>query len=163
MTPGIFQEKIEKSYELRVTYFGEYPIAVKINSQGHPKGSMDWRQIPGEELVLSEYELPDDINNQCKALMKKLGIVFGCFDFIVTPDGEYCFLEVNEAGQFLWIEHIDPSIKVLNTFTEFLIEGLDFKKPGKSSGVVSLSDFHEEAESIMQKNMKIHFNSELSK
>lgn len=32
--------------------------------------------------------------------MRKLGIIFGCFDFIVTPDEEYVFLEVNPMGQF---------------------------------------------------------------
>jgi glutathione synthase/RimK-type ligase-like ATP-grasp enzyme len=29
---------------------------------------------------------------------------FGCFDFIVTPEGEYVFLECNPNGQWLWIE-----------------------------------------------------------
>ena len=54
--------------------------------------------------------------------MNHFGIVFGCFDFIVTPDGEYFFLEINEQGQFLWVEDANPSIKMLDTFTEFLIE-----------------------------------------
>lgn len=53
--------------------------------------------------------------------MRQLGIVFGCFDFIITPDDEYIFLEVNEMGQFLWIEEILPELKLLDKFCEFLV------------------------------------------
>jgi D-alanine-D-alanine ligase-like ATP-grasp enzyme len=30
---------------------------------------------------------------------------FAALDFIVTPDGEYVFLEANPNGQWAWIEH----------------------------------------------------------
>jgi hypothetical protein len=30
--------------------------------------------------------------------------VYGAFDFIVTPKGHYVFLEVNPAGQYMWVE-----------------------------------------------------------
>ncbi len=36
--------------------------------------------------------------------MKIFGLVYGAFDFIVTPDGRYVFLEVNPSGQYMWIE-----------------------------------------------------------
>jgi glutathione synthase/RimK-type ligase-like ATP-grasp enzyme len=29
---------------------------------------------------------------------------FGCFDFIVTSNNDYIFLECNPNGQWLWIE-----------------------------------------------------------
>ena len=53
--------------------------------------------------------------------MHRLGIVFGSFDFIVTPDDEYVFLEVNEQGQFLWIEEYNASFHMLDLFVHFLI------------------------------------------
>ena len=53
--------------------------------------------------------------------MASLGLKFGCFDFIVTPDGEYVFLEVNEAGQFLWIEGHCPELKMLSEFCHFIL------------------------------------------
>ncbi len=122
-TPGIFQKRIPKAYELRVTYMGNCAVTVKLRSQEHPRGLLDWRYIPSNELVVEEYELPPEIDTKCKALMKAFGIVFGCFDFIVTPDKEYYFLEVNEQGQFLWIEDVNPRIKLLDAFTDFLISG----------------------------------------
>ncbi len=31
-------------------------------------------------------------------------MVYGALDFIVTPEGQHVFLEVNPAGQYLWVE-----------------------------------------------------------
>lgn len=148
-TPGIFQQKIEKQYELRVTYFGKKYIAVKIHSQIHDQAKMDWRSAPANELRLEQVVLPDKIDQACKDTMNSLGIVFGCFDFIVTPENEYYFLEVNEQGQFLWIEGVNPEIKMLQAFTEFA---------SNETVSVAMSDFREEAERFMNFAMKSHIN-----
>ena len=37
-------------------------------------------------------------------LMNRLGLVYGAIDLRLTPDGRYVFLEINPAGQFLYIE-----------------------------------------------------------
>lgn len=54
--------------------------------------------------------------------MEELGIVFGCFDFIVTPQGDYVFLEVNEMGQFLFVEEW-TGMPLLDAFCSFLTAG----------------------------------------
>ena len=36
--------------------------------------------------------------------MHALGLVYGAIDMRLTPNGEYVFLEVNPAGQWLFIE-----------------------------------------------------------
>jgi hypothetical protein len=67
--------------------------------------------------------------------MSELGLVFGCFDLIVTPKGEYVFLEVNEMGAFLWIEERLPELELLDAFCEFLIQGrrdFSWHKSGRS-------------------------------
>ena len=38
--------------------------------------------------------------------MERLGLVFGSIDMIVTPQGDYVFLEVNPSGQFDWIARL---------------------------------------------------------
>lgn len=45
----------------------------------------------------------------------------GSFDLIQTPDGEYVFLEMNEMGQFLWLEERLPEIPALNMFASFAL------------------------------------------
>ena len=58
-------------------------------------------------------------------------IVFGCFDLIVTPNGDVIFLEVNPMGQFLWIEYLCPEIQLLELFCEFLLaQRFDFTPQG---------------------------------
>ncbi|MFZ2315268.1 MAG: hypothetical protein WAW86_06395 [Gammaproteobacteria bacterium] len=136
--PGIFQEKIEKQYELRVTYFGQKYIAVKIHSQEHDLARLDWRSAPTKELKLERVDLPKELDQHCRLLMQQFNIVFGCFDFIATPDNEYYFLEVNEQGQFLWIEEVNPDIKMLQAFIDFLLES---KGAHKTDSNLKLSDF----------------------
>lgn len=119
---GIFQKRIEKSYELRITCMGDHIVAAKILSQSMPDGKTDWRQIAPQHLPIQPCELPRHIQLQCIALMRALGIVFGCMDVIYTPEGEYYFLEVNEQGQFLWIEECCKEIKMLEAFIHFLTQ-----------------------------------------
>lgn len=153
-TPGIFQEKIEKQYELRVTYFGDRYVAVKINSQDHDKAKMDWRFAPTKELSLERVSLPDKLDQCCRKLMRELDLVFGCFDFIVTPEGEYYFLEINEQGQFLWIEEVNPEIKVLQSFVNFV--GSYGRECEKDYSDISLMDFEDEMQKMKNHYERIH-------
>ena len=43
--------------------------------------------------------------------------------WISTPSGDYVFLEVNEAGAFLWLEERLPELHLLDAFCEFLRQG----------------------------------------
>jgi hypothetical protein len=57
-----------------------------------------------------------------RVLMRDLGLVFGCLDFIVTPSDECVFLEVNDMGQFLFVEAF-TNIPLLDAFSELLLQG----------------------------------------
>lgn len=37
-------------------------------------------------------------------LLAAMGLRFGALDFIVDPDGQWWFLEINPNGQWAWIE-----------------------------------------------------------
>ncbi len=121
LTPGIFQEKVDKAYEVRVTIMGRSCVAVRINSQEYDEAKTDWRQADLVDLNLERIDLPEGVFRACIQVMRSVGIVFGCFDFIVTPDGSYVFLEVNEAGQFLWIEHVLTDVPLLDMMCQFLL------------------------------------------
>jgi hypothetical protein len=119
--PGIFQARQPKAYELRITVIGTQIFAAKITNTG---ANVDWR-YDGDMIhfPLAATTLPHDIAAQCLALCRQLNIVFGCIDMIVTPSGEHIFLEVNQAGQFLWQEKIDPALPLLDAFCRFLASG----------------------------------------
>lgn len=156
MVPGIYQQYVEKKYELRVTCFGSLISAVKIDSQAQLAGHLDWRKIPSKKLLLEEYKLPDVLKKKLTQFMQKIGVVFGCFDFIVTPDDELVFLEINEQGQFLWVEEVLPQLHYLDMFTDFLIHknfNFSWEKTGKS---LSAAELDEEAYQIVDENMSKH-------
>jgi D-alanine-D-alanine ligase-like ATP-grasp enzyme len=37
--------------------------------------------------------------------MDSFSLVYGALDFVITPDGEWVFLEINPTGQYGFIEH----------------------------------------------------------
>jgi hypothetical protein len=119
--PGIYQQLVTKSFELRITVMGRCVLTAQIASQDSQDGKLDWRRVPGE-VKAYPFNLPTDVANLCFLLMERLGIVFGCFDFIVTPNGDYIFLEVNEAGQFLFLEQ-ETGLPLLDRFSDFLLCG----------------------------------------
>lgn len=119
--PGIYQERVAKAFELRVTVIGDRVLAAKVHSQQTSEGTLDWRRSYAE-LAFSPYELEPTTSELCLSLLRRLGLVFGCFDFIVTPAQEYVFLEVNEMGQFLFVETY-AGLPLLDAFSEFLMQG----------------------------------------
>lgn len=105
-TASFIQNYVEKTYELRITVINQDIIACKIDSQAQDddKGKIDWRQGYDYNLKHEIVEIPERIRQFCLAFLEKMKLHFGCFDFIVTPKGEYVFLECNPNGQWLWIE-----------------------------------------------------------
>lgn len=102
LTPCIYQEKIEKNIELRVTVVGEKIFIAGINSQVSEITKTDWRK--GKQDFYVE-ELPIELKEKCILLVKSLNLKFGAIDLIKDKSGEYIFLEINPNGQWAWIEN----------------------------------------------------------
>lgn len=97
--PSYFQEYIAKDYEVRLTVVGNKFYSVRIDSPNQ----IDWRKSTKNRYSL--IAIPVDIKEMCNALMNKLDLTFGAFDFIVK-NNDYYFLEVNPNGQWQWLEQI---------------------------------------------------------
>lgn len=117
IAPAIFQEYIEKDYELRVTVVGNLIFAARVNSQTDETSMVDWRR---KKLKFEKYDLPVDISNKCLKLLGLLKISFGAFDLIKATDGLYYFLEVNPNGQWVWIEK-ETGMPISDAIINFLI------------------------------------------
>jgi hypothetical protein len=102
--PGIYQELIEKAYELRVMIVGEAVFPVRIDSQECESTAIDWRRT----LLGPEYhhavEIDADLSRRLLQFHARAKLVYGAYDLIVTKEGEPVFLEVNPAGQWMWME-----------------------------------------------------------
>ena len=101
--PVIYQKHLEKQCDIRVTVVGNDIYAAAIHSQAEPSAKTDWRQTQ-EDLGHTAFTLPSTIASATRSLMRDLGLAFGAIDFVLTPEEQFYFLEVNPSGQWLWIE-----------------------------------------------------------
>jgi hypothetical protein len=122
LCPGIFQPMLQKDFEIRVACLGDFLAAIRINSQTKESAATDWRK--GQlDIEMEPYELPREVADGCRRLLRDLGLVHGSIDFVVAPDGEHTFLEVNPQGQFLFLE-TRAGLPLLDMFSEFLVAGV---------------------------------------
>ncbi|MEM5406300.1 MvdC/MvdD family ATP grasp protein [Paraburkholderia unamae] len=119
--PAIFQEQVPKALELRTTIVGNRVFTASIDSQRSEKTSVDWRR---DGLGLLEewepYALPPEVENGLLRLMHALDLNYGAADFILTPDGRHCFLEVNPVGEFFWLEK-HPGLPLSGAIADLLV------------------------------------------
>ncbi len=100
--PVIFQEHIRADIDLRITMIGDEIFPAEIRS-GETDYLVDFRMTM-HAAPIQAHVLPDSVVAQLRAFMGAMGLVYGAIDMRLTPDGEYVFLEVNPAGQWLFIE-----------------------------------------------------------
>jgi glutathione synthase/RimK-type ligase-like ATP-grasp enzyme len=98
--PMIFQQQIEKQYELRIAYVNGHFFTGKINTQHLQHGKADWRATSRGEAAWHTYELPLSIQTKINGLMRSLDLPFGVIDMIRSVSGDYVFLEVNPQGEW---------------------------------------------------------------
>jgi catechol 2,3-dioxygenase-like lactoylglutathione lyase family enzyme len=100
--PVIFQKHVPAVADLRVTAVeGEfYAAAADVRDAGYPQ---DVRM--NLDVKYKEHDLPPEIIAKLHELMTRLGLVYGAIDLRLTPEGRYVFLEINPAGQFLYVEY----------------------------------------------------------
>ena len=105
LAPCIFQEYIEKEFEMRVTYINGKIFAVKIDSQKDKNTRIDWRKKPHEKSILIEPCILDiETQNKIYKFMKMSNLNFGCFDFIMATNRKTYFLEINPNGQWYFLD-----------------------------------------------------------
>lgn len=100
--PVIFQEYVEADVDLRVTVVGDELFAAAIHSQ-ETEYKVDCRMDIASARI-EAVALPQEVEERLQALMARLGLVYGAIDMRRTPDGRHVFLEINPAGQWLFIE-----------------------------------------------------------
>jgi hypothetical protein len=101
LAPVIFQRRVAAVADLRVTIVGDEVFAAavdvrKLDYDVDVRMNVDARHVA--------HDLPHDVSDKQRALMRRLGLVYGAIDLRLSEDGRYVFLEINPAGQFLYVE-----------------------------------------------------------
>lgn len=101
-TTHMVQRWVPKSFEVRVIIIGDHLTAVAIYAS-NTASYVDWRS----DYDALSYELidpPEHVSQGIHALMRTFSLIYGALDFVVTPEDEWVFLEINPGGQYGWIE-----------------------------------------------------------
>jgi hypothetical protein len=103
LAPVIFQEAIPGGCDVRVTVVGDsvFPAEITCPADGY---EYDFRLHTAQSSI-TPVALPDPLNAALLALMRRLGLWYGAIDLRRAPNGDYVFLEINPAGQWLFVEY----------------------------------------------------------
>jgi glutathione synthase/RimK-type ligase-like ATP-grasp enzyme len=104
LSSTIYQELLPKKYNVRVTIVGQKVFAAAIDSQSDPSASIDWRMTKNPNHPHLLIELTNCLVEKLLELMSRLSLSYGAIDLVLTPDGQYFFLEINPNGQWLWLD-----------------------------------------------------------
>ncbi|MFD4258162.1 ATP-grasp ribosomal peptide maturase [Streptomyces sp. NPDC058534] len=112
-TAHLFQQRVDKVADVRVTVIGDQVFAVRIDSD-----LLDWR-TDYSRLSYSVVPLPHGITGSLYAYLSHFGLVFGAFDFAVDHQARWWFLECNPSGQWYWLEH-ETGLPMLTAMADLL-------------------------------------------
>jgi ATP-GRASP peptide maturase of grasp-with-spasm system len=99
--PTLFQQLIEKKYDIRVFFMNDECYSMAILSQNDSKTTIDFRNYDFERPSRTiPYKLPAEIENKICKLMRSINLSNGSLDFVLSQDHKFYFLEVNPIGQF---------------------------------------------------------------
>ena len=103
-SPMAFQEYIPKEYELRIIYVDGQLFTGALHWKTPGEAPVDWRTPDRQVFKWEHFNVPETLADKIRALMKQMGLYFGALDVILTPEGQYVFLEVNPAGEWGMLE-----------------------------------------------------------
>jgi ATP-grasp ribosomal peptide maturase len=104
-TMHLFQERVPTECAVRLTVIDGRMFAVSIRSALGPP-PLDWR-AEQDKLAYGAIDVPPNVELGVQALMSALRLRFGALDFLVTPSGDWVFLEVNPNGQWAFLPDAD--------------------------------------------------------
>jgi hypothetical protein len=128
--PMVFQERLQKALELRVTVIGDRMFAAAVDSQATRGAEVDWRER-GVTLLgaWTPYTLPAELERQLARYMQCIGMQYSAIDIIVEPDGRHVFLEANPAGECYWLAVNAPRLPLVEALTDVLLDVPGARRP----------------------------------
>lgn len=102
----LFQELLEKKYELRIFYLNNTLYSSCIFSQNDAQTSVDFRNYNHKKPNrVIPFLVPKDIESKIINFMNEIKLNSGSIDIVVTKEDKFVFLEVNPIGQFAQVSH----------------------------------------------------------
>ncbi|MGW1176076.1 ATP-grasp ribosomal peptide maturase [Kitasatospora sp. NPDC002543] len=94
--PHMFQARVSKVFDTRVTAVGDRLFTARIDSP-----DLDWRHRQ-DRMRCTPIDVPAPVAESVAHYLATFRLAFGAFDFAVTANGTWYFLECNPNGQWAW-------------------------------------------------------------
>jgi glutathione synthase/RimK-type ligase-like ATP-grasp enzyme len=116
--PAIYQQMVRKQFDVRMVLMGEHVYSFAVRTEAN---SLDWRHDAALRNVAVEcIATPAAVESGVLRFAAAAGVCTGSLDLAVDRMGEWWFLEINEQGQFLWLDYLCPQARLLEKFCAFL-------------------------------------------
>lgn len=102
--PTLFQRRIDKSMDVRVTIIDTYVHAVSLSATDDGAQRLDIRRNNMTDVAYTNVSLPEHVVTPLRKLIKSYSLRFAAVDFAVDKSGEWNFLEINPNGQWAWLD-----------------------------------------------------------
>jgi ATP-grasp ribosomal peptide maturase len=116
-TAHLFQARVDKTADVRVTVVGDQIFCVRIDSP-----LTDWRERYDLIERYTVIEPPSGLDTLLRTYLDRFGLYYGCFDFgIDALDETWWFYECNPAGEWGWLAHETP-LPIAEAFADTLMK-----------------------------------------
>jgi ATP-grasp ribosomal peptide maturase len=122
--PTCLQSLVDKRGDIRLTVVGSQMFCARADQLARDQPELDWRYADPESVRWYAAPVPPDIRRKTEAFMRLAGLVYGAFDFAVTADETWHFLECNASGQFGFIE-LTAGLPISRAVANWLAETAD--------------------------------------
>ena len=103
--PALFQQFIQKAYDVRITTVDAETHAVALYAADKAGAQRcDVRRNNMSDVTYKVIGLPENVKQGIRNLMKNYNLRFSAIDMAVTDRGEWYYFEVNPNGQWAWLD-----------------------------------------------------------
>jgi len=103
--PTLFQERIAKRSDVRITVVDQDVHAVELTAVGVDGGQRcDIRRNNMDDVTYRRIELPPAVSHNVRTLMRRYELRFGAIDMAICDDDHWVFFEINPNGQWAWLD-----------------------------------------------------------
>ena len=107
--PVLFQVKVNKQLDVRITVIDEQMTAVVLEKKVEDSQELDIRRDNMEGMHYRLIELPASVRKGIEHLMSHYRLRFAAIDMAIDFEGNWWFFEVNPNGQWAWLDILGVS------------------------------------------------------
>lgn len=102
--PTLFQECIDKVWDVRITVVDNEFTAVGIQAYENGRQRVDIRRNNMMDVEYSRIDLPNEVRSSLSTMMAGYELRFAAIDMAIDSEGKWWFFEVNPNGQWAWLD-----------------------------------------------------------